>query len=138
MLIFLLTLTSLLAPHPPIKKTTLTVEAQNIRDLKGQVRFGLFASENGFPDKARPMQAKSVGATGRTVQATFEVEPGTYALAIYHDLNSNDKIDKKMFGIPTEPYGFSNNVRPRMSAPSYDDCKVVVGEAGKTISIQLK
>ncbi|CCH02873.1 hypothetical protein FAES_4874 [Fibrella aestuarina BUZ 2] len=102
------------------------------------MRFGLFTSENGFPDKAKPAQAKSIGATGRTVQATFEVDPGTYALAIYHDVNGNDKIDKKMFGIPTEPYGFSNNVRPRMSAPSYDDCKVVVGEAGKTISIQLK
>lgn len=138
MLIFLMAFYGLFAPSTPPKKTTLTVDVQNVRDLKGQVQLGLFASPNGFPDKAKPVQAKTVKVTGQTVQAVFDVEPGDYALAIYHDVNGNGKIDKKMFGIPTEPYGFSNNVRPKMSAPSFADCKVVVGEAGKTIAIQLK
>lgn len=138
MLIFLLTLSSLFSFHPPIKKAALTVEAANIRDVKGQVQFGLFASATGFPDKAKPVQAKTVKVSGQTVQAVFDVEPGTYALAIYQDVNGNGKIDKKMFGVPTEPYGFSNNIRPKLSAPSFDDCKVTVGESGKTITIQLK
>lgn len=138
MLIFLTAFYGLFAPALPPKKTTLTVDVQNIRAVKGQVQLGLFASANGFPDKAKPAQARIVKVDAKTVQAVFDVEPGDYALAIFHDVNGNGKIDTKLFGIPTEPYGFSNNIRPRMSAPSFADCKVAVGEGGKTIAIQLK
>ena len=139
MLFFLSTLYTLTSLSPsPVRKATLTVEVQHIQDLRGQVQIGLFASATGFPGKAKPVQAKSVKASHNTVEAVFEVEPGTYALAVYHDVNGNGKIDKKLFGIPIEPYGFSNNVRPRFSSPSFNDCKVRVGEGGKAISIQVK
>ena len=138
MLIFLTAIYNLFTPALPPKKATLTVDIQNIREVKGQVQLGLFASADGFPDKAKPAQAKIVNVSGQKVQAIFDVEPGDYALAIFHDVNGNGKIDKKMFGIPTEPYGFSNNVRPKMSAPSFAACKVAVGAGGKTIAIQVK
>ena len=137
MLIFPAALLLLLHTTPP-KKTTLTIDVGNILTLKGQVHLGVFATAAGFPDKAKPAQNKFVKVTGNRAQAVFEVEPGTYAVAIYHDVNDNGKIDKKLFGIPTEPYGFSNNIRPRLSAPSFTDCGVVVGESDKKFSIELK
>lgn len=48
---------------------------------------------------------------------------GTYALAIYQDTKGNGKIAKNMIGIPTDPYAFSKNYRPRTKAPNFDDCK---------------
>jgi uncharacterized protein (DUF2141 family) len=48
-------------------------------------------------------------------------EPGTYTLAVYLDLNKNNKLDKGIFGQPIEPYAFSNNARSPFSEPSPKD-----------------
>ncbi|MBO0934620.1 DUF2141 domain-containing protein [Fibrella aquatilis] len=125
------------APNPP-NKATLTVEIRNIRDNEGRIQLGLFKPSAGFPDKAKPFDTRMIAATKGSVQLVFAVEPGEYALAAYHDINSNGKLDTRLLGIPKEPYGFSNNVRPRMSAPSFADCKVVIGHDNKVIHIQLK
>jgi uncharacterized protein (DUF2141 family) len=51
-----------------------------------------------------------------------DIQPGNYAVAIFHDVNQNGKLDKNIFGIPTEDYGFSNNARGSFGPPSYKDC----------------
>ncbi|GAB3717425.1 hypothetical protein GCM10027592_59520 [Spirosoma flavus] len=119
------------------KKTNLIVEIQNVQPLKGTVFVALFRPGNEFPT-GKPMEGKKVNAESSTVKASFSVEPGTYAVAIFHDENGNGKMDKKMFGIPKEPYGFSNNFRPKMSAPKFSDCEFKVGNEAKTIQIALK
>jgi hypothetical protein len=51
------------------------------------------------------------------------VQPGRYAAIAFHDENGNGKPDKNFLGVPTEPYGFSNNVQgflgpgPSMTRP---------------------
>ncbi len=75
--------------------------------------------------------------SGESATVTFPVEPGDYAVAIYHDVNGNGKMDKNMLGIPKEPYGFSTNFKPKISAPKFTDCQITVGETAKTISIKL-
>ncbi|SES80658.1 DUF2141 domain-containing protein [Hymenobacter actinosclerus] len=73
----------------------------------------------------------------RQVRLPVQLPPGEWAVAITQDLNNNDKVDKNMLGIPTEPFAFSNNVRPRLAPPAFDDCKFLVREAGQVVSIQL-
>ncbi len=44
---------------------------------------------------------------------TFEVHglpAGEYAVAVYQDLDSDNTLDRWLWLIPREPYGFSNNV----------------------------
>lgn len=44
---------------------------------------------------------------------TFEVHglpAGKYAIAVYQDVDSDNKLDRWFGLIPKEPYGFSNNV----------------------------
>lgn len=117
-------------------KTSLKVEIQNVRVLKGVVYIALFHGGKNFPG-GQPMDGKKVDAGSKSVQTQFSVEPGDYAVAVYHDENGNGKMDKRMFGIPKEPYGFSNNFKPLMSAPKFTDCQFSVGDDGKTISIKL-
>ena len=139
-MVFLLAFLSLLPTHhTPSRsaaKVTLTVNVQNVRTQKGAVYFALFRKNDDFPT-GKPSEGKKVNATGSQVHITFSVEPGTYAVAIFHDENGNGQMDKKIFGIPKEPYGFSNNFRPRMSAPKFKDCEFTVGSAAKTIGIKL-
>ena len=61
---------------------------------------------------------------------------GQYALAIFHDLNSDTICNRNIMGIPTEKYGFSNNVRPFLTAPSFEDAAINLNSK-KTIIIQL-
>ncbi|UOG74530.1 DUF2141 domain-containing protein [Hymenobacter tibetensis] len=63
---------------------------------------------------------------------------GEWAVAITQDTNNNDKLDKNFVGIPTEPYAFSNNVRPKLAAPDFNECKFVVNGPGKVVNIVLK
>jgi uncharacterized protein (DUF2141 family) len=48
-------------------------------------------------------------------------EPGTYTLAVYMDVNKNNKLDKGILGQPLEPYAFSNNARSTFSAPRVEE-----------------
>ncbi|MCB0480252.1 MAG: DUF2141 domain-containing protein [Flavobacteriales bacterium] len=68
---------------------------------------------------------------------TLEVEPGKYAVVAFHDINSNEKLDKNMFGIPTEPYGFSNNARGLLGEPDFEEQLVEV-LSPKTITFILE
>jgi uncharacterized protein (DUF2141 family) len=46
---------------------------------------------------------------------------GGYGLAVYHDRNDNTKFDKTWLGLPSEPYGTSNNPRFELRAPRIDE-----------------
>ena len=118
-------------------KARLLVEVHNVRSQKGVVYIALFKSGKEFPE-GKPTEGKKVDVKGNSVKATFSVEPGNYAIAVFHDENNNGEMDKKIFGIPKEPYGLSNNFRPKMSAPKFSDCQFSVGESEKTVSIDLK
>jgi len=48
-----------------------------------------------------------------------DIPPGTYALAVVHDENMNGKLDTNWLGIPTEGYGFSNDVKALLGPPSF-------------------
>jgi uncharacterized protein (DUF2141 family) len=63
---------------------------------------------------------------------------GEWAVAITQDTNNNDKLDKNFMGIPTEPYAFSNNVRPKLAPPAFEECKFTVNGAGTVVAIRLK
>ncbi|GAB3042763.1 DUF2141 domain-containing protein [Spirosoma pulveris] len=135
LLIFRFLLPSSATPDTP-KKTNLTIEVHNVRVLTGAVYVAIFRPGKDFPE-GKPIEGKKVDATHERVQTTFSVEPGSYAIAVYHDENGNGKMDKRMFGIPKEPYGFSNDFRPKLSAPKFSDCQFSVGDNGKTIRIKL-
>ncbi|HEV7330548.1 MAG TPA: DUF2141 domain-containing protein [Flavisolibacter sp.] len=92
---------------------------------EGMLMIGVYREREGFTKINKAYRQMSYKANGEsTVSLTFDrLEKGTYAIALFQDLNNNGKLDKNFFGIPTEPYAFSNNVKPRFSAPTYDDCK---------------
>ncbi|WP_080238961.1 DUF2141 domain-containing protein [Spirosoma rigui] len=123
-------------PSTPNGKTNLRVDIQNVRVVKGTVYIALFTPGKDFPE-GKPLEGKKLYVGSKSLHTTFSVEPGDYAIAVYHDENDNGKMDTRMFGIPKEPYGFSNNFKPVMSAPKFSDCQFSVGDGGKSISIKL-
>ncbi len=138
---YLLSIISLLfvtvAPVSVPPKVRLQVDIQNINAQKGAVLVALFKPGREFPE-GKPIEGKKIEASASSLQIAFSVEPGNYAIALFHDMNSNGKMDKNMLGIPKEPYGFSNDFRPKFSVPKFRDCQFSVGEGGKTVHINLE
>jgi len=66
------------------------------------------------------LRHQSVHTHQGTTQVVFEDLPADkYAIAAYLDDNNNGKMDNNIFGAPTELYGFSNDARELMQAPSF-------------------
>ena len=58
--------------------------------------------------------------------------------AIDSDVNDNGKLDTKIFRIPKEPYGFSNNVSKKMKPPSYSESEFHFHSDNQVLNIKLK
>ena len=114
----------------------LTVEVSGLTQAKGDVQVALFDQQGQWLRKA--VASKRVAAAEGKVQIFFENLPdGEYGLSVFHDLNGNGKLDMNMIGIPTEPYGFSNDAAGSFGPPSFADAKVKLEQDKKTISIRL-
>jgi uncharacterized protein (DUF2141 family) len=107
----------------------LTVKVSGIAVKKGMVEFGLFRDPNKFTKVGGTYRMMRVKVDSGEETVTFHQLPkGTYAVCIYLDENGNNQCDKNMFGIPTERFAFSNNVRPMLSAPSFESCSIRLNE----------
>lgn len=59
------------------------------------------------------------------------LEENTYAISLFIDMNGNGKLDKNLFGVPKEPYCFSRNFKPKLSAPNFEDCSILISKDTK-------
>jgi uncharacterized protein (DUF2141 family) len=98
------------------------VKILNIRNSTGTVACALFDAPDGFPIEFLHYATNIMVIKIRDAQARcdfLDIPPGTYALGVVHDENMNGKLDTKWLGIPREGYGFSNNAKAFLSAPSF-------------------
>lgn len=103
---------------------SLNVKVDNLEDSRGRLMVALFNSEATF---LSPMaQGKSVSVEGVSSEVIFgDLPEGEYAIALFQDENSNFMLDMDSIAIPTERYGFSNDIDPRIIGrkPNFDECK---------------
>jgi uncharacterized protein (DUF2141 family) len=105
---------------------------------RGAVNFVLVNSAEAYGDKAAPVAVDRLAVSGGSVSRTFTgLAPGRYAIKAFHDVNGDGKMGTNPFGIPTEPYGFSNNAKGAMGPPRWDDAGFAVapGANAQTISV---
>ena len=136
---FIVTIVTILLVAVYAQAGTLTVEVSGIKETKGMISVGLYSDKEGFPDKGKEYKGKDVEVTDQTIVYTFKDVPfGTYAIAIFHDTNSNTKLDKNFLGIPKEGYAFSNNVFGALGLPpSFKDASFKVA-GNKTVKIKME
>jgi uncharacterized protein (DUF2141 family) len=114
-------------------QTKLAVEINGIKEVKGQMMIAVF-TENGF--LKQPVDAKIVKIEGETASVVFDkIAVGDYAIAIFQDKNENYRLERDENGIPTEPWGFSNNFVPKTGAPTFPDLKFAVQSNGETVEM---
>jgi len=108
--------------------------------LDGMARIAVFDSEDFWPEEVE-FSAKRVSSavSADTVLLTIaDIAPGSYALAAFHDEDADSVFDRGLFGVPSESYGFSNNVRGRTGPPDFEDALVVLSADTVYLEIELK
>lgn len=123
----------------PGELATLQVKIENVRNSEGYVLAALYNSEKGYPEDAeQALISDRIKAGSQNNTFTFkDIPSGTYAIAIFHDENDNQELDKNVVGIPQEGYGSSNNVQKMFRAPNFEESKFEVGKKDRIISIKL-
>lgn len=117
---------------------TLTVHINNIEHNEGAIMVALHDGAKDYPIKRVPIATQSVPANKAGVVVSFEnLSAGTYAIALYHDENSNGKMDQNFIGIPKEGMGASNNAKGRMGPPKFKDAAVVIDDIDIDIEISV-
>lgn len=79
----------------------------------GTIRVLAFDTAEGFEDFKAPVLSEDFLAEGQTALTLQKVQPGEYAILVYHDENDNGQLDLNFIGIPREPIGFSNQYQPK-------------------------
>jgi uncharacterized protein (DUF2141 family) len=103
----------------------------------GKALVRISATEKQFDGKEAPVREMVADVKGGKVALHVEGLPaGRYAITVVHDVNANGKLDSNMMGMPTEPFGFSNNPVIRFGPPDFEDAVVTIAQDAK-IEIHL-
>ncbi len=102
----------------------------------GNVMVAVYDSEQAFNGDGAPVRALSA-RPGETVRIDG-LKPGTYGVKSFHDLNGDGKMNTNPFGMPIEPFAFSNNARGHMGPPAWAAARFEVSASGAAQTIVLK
>jgi uncharacterized protein (DUF2141 family) len=121
-----------------LPSASVDVSLTGLRSTKGQVLVCLTANPKEFPDCSGDPRAVRVAVKAANA-AQFSVAapgPGTYAIALVHDENTNNKMDMRLF-LPREGFGFSRNPAIGMGAPKFKSASFAVsGETTQAIKMK--
>lgn len=110
-------------------------------DLRGggKVSIAVFSDAESWKRRSQPAWAVSSPIDeGGVVRLRRDLPPGDYAVMAYHDRNANGRLDTLPVGLPTEPYGFSNDSRGVFGPPAWRAAVFRVTEAGAHQVIRLR
>ncbi|ESZ88309.1 MAG: hypothetical protein Q27BB25_04790 [Blastomonas sp. CACIA14H2] len=123
----------------PSSQAELTVTFEQIEIPEGQILLSLYDNEAAHDANGKPVRGAMAKVEGQAVSVRFEgLAPGRYAIKAFHDVDGDGKMKTNPFGMPLEPFAFSNNARPeggpaRWKGASFD---VPAGASETRIAIQ--
>lgn len=103
---------------------------------KGQAICSLFTSSDTYLKKPAIKETRPIDSKGEVEFRINDLAPGTYAVSIVYDEDSNGKLNTGIFGIPTELVGMSNNAKGTFGPPTYEKTAFELS-ASSTIRISL-
>jgi uncharacterized protein (DUF2141 family) len=103
------------------------------------IRIAVYDSEQAFGDPSKAIIKDSLNPVDGF--AVWEIKldflPEQFAIAAYHDLDDNGQLNRALFNAPVEPYGFSNNARSLVGAPTYEQTVVQRPSASTAIEVRV-
>ncbi len=126
------------AAGPRAATASVTVVVTGLVSTESVVKLNFYDAPEKFLKAGQCALRLAVKPNGKNeIVVPVELAKGEWAVALSQDTNDNGRMDRNFLGIPTEPYAFSNNVRPKLSAPKFEECKFMADADGKVVTIRL-
>jgi uncharacterized protein (DUF2141 family) len=119
----------------------LKVSVDGFKNDKGSAMIGLCNSQDCYKKKNsdKPFMGTMIPIKeGKAEWIISDLAYGSYTISVYHDENSNAKLDTNLLGVPKERYGFSNNARGVFGPPKYEEVLFAFDKAEMTVNITVK
>ena len=117
----------------PTQSAILAIAVSNFKNEKGKLFISVYANKEDWLGENKVMTQDLVigdAIVDGVIELQLELPIGEYALSVFHDKNSNDKLDANFIGIPKEPAVVSNNAPARFGPPKYKDAKFLLDSDG--------
>jgi uncharacterized protein (DUF2141 family) len=118
---------------------SLVIHVTGFRNTKGLLGAEMFNSSAGWPeDVSKSFRHDDFPIEGDHATARFDhVPPGKYGVVVLHDENENQKLDRNVFMVPKEGFGFANNPQVLLIAPPIEKATIPVTCPVTTTDIRL-
>lgn len=114
----------------------LTVACDNLQP-KGAILAALYSNADDYAANKNARFARAE-VTGAQATLTFaDLPEGEYAIKMFHDLNNDGQMNTNPFGMPTEPFAFSNNAVGNMGPAKWDAAHFAVTAPVTTQNIKF-
>jgi len=116
----------------------LTVRVGNLASDAGFARIVVMNSELSYMGKAPVGAIASAPIENGTGVWKADLPAGDYAVIAHHDANANDELDRPLFGLPLEPYGYSSGADTAFGLPAWKAVRFRIDDAPVTQDIRVK
>ncbi|EGF91173.1 hypothetical protein ABI_25880 [Asticcacaulis biprosthecium C19] len=122
--VFAAALLGLTATAAHAETASLTVVCDNLKP-QGKVMIAIYDSQAGY-DGDKAVSYAMADVTSSQAKVTVELAPGEYGLKMFHDIDGDGRMGMNPFGMPTEPFAFSNNAKGNMGPATWDAARFTV------------
>ncbi|MBK6911053.1 MAG: DUF2141 domain-containing protein [bacterium] len=119
--------------------TTMVVKISGVAADQGQLIVSIWPNEQAWNDK-KPLNRDAVPLVNGGGEWRGEnLAAGTYAVTVYHDKNSNKKMDRHWYGPPKEKGAASNGAKAQtFGPPKWDDMKFELSGAEQVVEVKFE
>ncbi len=118
---------------------SVAIHVTGLKNQSSTLFVAVFDSAKGFPKPEHSRETSTVPVTTDSVDFSLSLpDLATTGIAIFQDLNGDGKLTKNSFGLPIEPYGFSNNARSTFGPPSFSQSAFRVSDSTSSIEITVR
>lgn len=138
MMLLAMSLAMMLLPSagsPP--QATIDIDVQGLRNMRGMLHLCATRNRAHFPDCRGDPSAYRQSVPASSSLRLSGVTPGHYAISLFHDQNSNAKLDT-FLGVPREGFGFSRNPVIRFGAPKFDSVNIELSPGFTRTTVRMQ
>lgn len=117
---------------------SLIIKITGFSNNTGKCRFALDNSKEVYESKDSVFIGKILPIINSSVYIKLDsLEYGKYAIRVFHDENSNGKLDFNFLGIPAEDYGYSNNASAWFGPPRWEKASFIFNQSEMQVKISV-
>ena len=122
----------------PLQAAELKLDVTGFEDPQGTAMIRVYADAAAMKAGDGIASIMLTVTAERRARAMVDLPAGHYAIAVFHDKNGNQELDQNLVGMPSEPYGFSNNARGSFGPPSFEAAAIDLPATGANARIEVR